>query len=291
MATNKDIIERLNCIEQNVSTGQLDVYSRDVSQLIGITGDEDFNDGQVWQSAFKNWVYEPDIPSSVSGVAPPIIASGVTVNGSFHADTASGVFEHFIDYQNGRVVFLSPISTSSTVQAEFGYKEVTVDFADKFDNERLDLLTETAFKDNPQQADVQQYPKKENRTLPAVWIELLSRENSGYELGSSAAVSDFLGMFHVWARDTYMRDIIEDILNDAHREIILGINFNTAPFALLSKGRKNAAWPGYSVLADVHSPHFWRRIYMDDIKSEKVDSLFEVERTMFRFQIRTYPNF
>ena len=33
MATNKDIIERLNCIEQNVSSGQLDEISQTVKEI------------------------------------------------------------------------------------------------------------------------------------------------------------------------------------------------------------------------------------------------------------------
>ena len=33
MATNKDIIERLNCIEQNVSTGQLDEIQQTVKEI------------------------------------------------------------------------------------------------------------------------------------------------------------------------------------------------------------------------------------------------------------------
>ena len=33
MATNKDIIERLNCIEQNVSSGQLDEIQQTVKEI------------------------------------------------------------------------------------------------------------------------------------------------------------------------------------------------------------------------------------------------------------------
>jgi len=33
MATNKDIIERLNCIEQNVSAGQLDEINQTVKEI------------------------------------------------------------------------------------------------------------------------------------------------------------------------------------------------------------------------------------------------------------------
>ncbi len=276
---------------RSINTGQVDFYGRDTSLLISITDDETFQDGQVWQSAFKNWVYESGIVPTQSGLAPPISVSGVTVGGTFFPDTTVGPFQHFVDFPNGRIIFISPIPLGSQVQATFSYKEVTVDFAESFDNERMDLLIETAIKDNPQQSGVQVYPTKDNRTLPAVWIDVLRRKNDGYELGSKSLVSDFFGVLHVWARDRWLRNIVEDILNAAHRDVLLGIDFNKAPFPLLSKGRRNPAWTTYSDFANQWSPFFWRRIYLDEIGAKKDKPLFEVERTRVTFQARIYPNF
>jgi hypothetical protein len=275
----------------NISTGQTDFYGRDLSRLVSIENDEDFQDGQVWQSAFKNWVYESGTIPLDSGLVPPTLVSGVTVDGTFYANSVSGAFEHFVDFPNGRVVFTSPIALASNVQSSFSYKEVTIDFAESFDNERMDLLIETAIKDNPQQSGVQDYPAKDNRTLPAIWIDVLRRENDGYELGSKSLVADFFGVLHVWARDRWLRNIVEDILNDAHRDVLFGIDFNDAPFPLLDKGRRNPAWTKYSDYASPNSPFFWRRIYLDEIGSKKDKPLFEIERTRVTFQARTYPNF
>lgn len=275
----------------NVSTGETNFYGANISQLIPVE-DESNADGRVWQSAFKNWVYEPDIPSPASGVAPPIVASGISVNGTFYPQaTTSGVFAHKIDFPNGRVIFDSPILTSSLVEGQFAYKEVMIDHADKLNNENEPLQIETTYKDNPEQTGVETYPTKNSRTLPAVWIDLVGRNNDGYELGSKSLVSDFLGVFHVWGRDSYLRDIIEDILNDAHRDVLIGIDFNTAAFPLLSQGQRNPAWPGYSAQANVNSNDFWRRIYLDNIDARKDSSLFEIERTRVGFLARIYPNF
>ena len=276
---------------RNISTGQTNFYSTDMSRLVGVTGDEDFNDGQVWQSAFKNWVYESGIVPTDTGVAPPTLVSGVTVDAVFYPDSTVGPFAHFVDFPNGRVIFNAPILSSSIVQATFAYKEITVDFAESFDNERMDLLIETSIKDNPAQTGIQSYPSKSNRTLPAIWIDVLRREHDGYELGSKSLISDFYGVFHVWARDRWMRNIIADILSDAHRDVLLGIDFNTAPFPLLSKGRRNPAWTTYGDNARVHGPYFRRRIYLDEVGVKKDKPLFEIERSRVSFQTRIYPNF
>ena len=278
---------------KNVATGETNYNGFDISAMIPVE-DESYVQGQVWQSAFKNWVYESGIPSPSSGVAPPLVASGVTVNGTFYPEaTTSGAFAHDIDFPNGRVVFQSPIPVGSVVQGEFSFKEVTVDFADSFDNERVDLLTETAFKDNPQQTGVQIYPDKRSRTLPAIWIDILRRDNSGHEIGSKSLISDFTGIFHVWGRDSYLRDVVEDILADSERDVIIGIDFNNAPFPLLSRGRRNPAWTNYATVIQecqtIVPENFYRRIYLESLEPEKDSSLFEIERTRVNFVARIYP--
>lgn len=276
----------------NISTGDVDLYGNDISRLEPITADPKFIDGTVYQSAFKNWVYEPGISSSVSGIASPIIASGITIDGTFYPEaTTSGAFEHFIDFPNGRVVFLSPLIGASLLQASFAYKTVNIESASKFNNENRELLIETAYKDNPAQTGIQIYPNESNRTLPAVWLDFQSRDSLPYELGTKAPIKEYLGVFHIWTRNEFDLDMIEDILADAQRDVILGVDFNDAPFPLLSRGRRNTSWPGYASQAQVWTPFFWRKIYLDSTKPTQITPLFEVERSEVRFNIKVYPNF
>lgn len=287
-----------NGFYRNIFVGQTDFYLNDISRLM--PGDvvypepdpESFIANRVWQSPFKNWVHEDNIPSSESGIAPPTVCSGVTVNGTFYPQaTTSGSFAHSIDFPNGRIIFDTPLAGTPTVQADFSYKTVLVDGADIFENERQPVLIETAYKDNPRATGVDIYPSPDSRTLPAVFIDFLGRGNSGYELGTRTPVKDYFGVFHIWARDEYMRDLIEDIIADEFREVLLGINFNTAPDPLLAGGVKNPAFPGYGVLANQWGPHFWRRIYLEEINPKKDTPLFEVERSRVDFTLRVYPNF
>lgn len=276
---------------ENIRVGDEDFYRNNLSKLVPKTNDSTYPDGTVYQSAFKNWVYEENIPAASTGVAPPIVASGVTVNGTFYTEGASGTYEHFIDHPNGRVIFSSPISSSDIVEASFAYKYVTVDFADRLDNENLPLLSQTAIKDNPAMTGVEVYPDEENRTLPAIWIDFMSRDNSGYELGSVSNVKDYSGFFHIWAHRDFEVDTIEEIISDGYRDVLLGIDFNDAPFPLLAFGKKNPSWPGYSSLANKNNQYFWRRIYINttDIRADK--PLMDVQRRRVKFTARIYPNF
>lgn len=285
----------------NISVGETNVYGNDISllqpaALVYQENDPSFpQNNRVYQSAFKNWVHEDGIPAP-SGFSSPVVASGVTVAGTFYP-TSSGdpgynsTYAHKIDSPNGRVIFDTPLAGSPIVQAEFSYKTIWIDGASSFNNEKNPLLIETAYKDNPRETGVDIYPTPQSRTLPAIWIDVLSRQNSGYELGTRTPVKDFFGVFHIWARDSITIDLLEDVIGDEFRTVLLGIDFNTAPDPLLVFGQKNSNFPGYSTLANEWGPHFWHRIYLENLTANKDTPLYEVERSRMDFNIRVYPNF
>mgnify|MGYP003146586928 CR=1 FL=1 len=287
-----------NGFYSNVSAGDTNFYGNDTSRMmpgdIVYPAGSDFLSSipnKVFQSPFKNWVHEDGIPSSEVGVFSPIVASGVTVDGTFYPTTTIGAFAHAIDFPNGRIIFDAPLAGTPVVQGTFAYKSVLVDGANVFDNENKELLIETAYKDNPTATGVDIYPSINARTLPAIFIDLLRRDNSAYELGNRAPVKDYFGVLHIWSRDEYMKDLIEDVVADEFRRVLLGIDFNTAPDPLLAGGEKNPAFTGYSTLANQWGPHFWRRIYLEQMSPRKDSSLFEIERSRVDFNARVYPNF
>jgi hypothetical protein len=281
-----------NGLYENVSAGETDFNTNDISLMNPVVNHPTYADGRMFQSSFKNWVYEPGITSSESGVASPIVASGVTVDGTFYNQaTTSGTYAHFIDFPNGAAVFNSPLPGSPVVQGTFSYKMVHVENAGKVNNENKQMIIETQNKDNPQQSGVIIYPEERAYTLPAVFIDFQKRNSLPYELGTKKPIKQFLGVFHIWSHDDFVLDIVEDLLADSQRDVLLGIDFNTAPFPLLSRGRINPAWAGYSAYANLYSPYFWRRIYLDSSNPTQDPPLFEVERTRVNFEIKVYANF
>lgn len=281
----------------NVASGQTDFYGRDLSRMMPadvVYPEPDFVSSfpnKVWQSAFKNWTHEDGIPSAESGVLPPMVSSGVVVNGTFYPQaTTVGTYAHAIDFPNGRVIFDTPLAGTPTVQGNFSYKTILVDSANSFENERNPLLIETAYKDNPRATGVDIYPGVDSRTLPAVFIDFQRRDNAAYELGNRNPIKDFFGVFHIWTRNEFMHDLIEDVISDEFRQVLLGIDFNTAPDPLLAGGAKNPSFTGYSTLANRWGPHFWRRIYLENVSPKKQKPLYEIERSRVDFTARVYPN-
>lgn len=279
----------------NVVVGETNSYGVDISALSPDI-DESYSDNSVWQSAFKEWVYESGVACTISGVAAPIIASGIIVNGTFYSrDTTSpnynATYDHVIDYRNGRIIFSSPINSNDVVQAAFSYKEVGIDDASSFENENNPLLIETHHKDNPQQSGVPVYPHKTHKTLPMIFIDILSRKHEPYELGQASPVTEFRGVLHVWTRDSFMMDLIEDFFGDKEHINILGIDFNNAPMPLDYNGDRNPSYLSYSTYADVWNTYFWHRIYLEEIDIENGRPLNNILRSKVKFKAVVNANF
>jgi|688.fasta_scaffold78890_8 hypothetical protein len=99
----------INIPSSGISGGQL-------HKLYNVA-DPSYSNGQVWQSHRNNWVWE-----SGTTVGSPISISGLFVNNSF-IPIGSG---YNINYKSGRVVFNTPISTSSNIYIARSHKWIDV---------------------------------------------------------------------------------------------------------------------------------------------------------------------
>lgn len=276
----------------NVAAGEVDFYGNDISNLVAISDHPRYADGRVFQSAFKNWTYESGVVPYETGISPPTVASGVTVDGTFYPASTTGTYAHFIDFENGTVVFDSPLVGSPVVQADFSYKTVAVLMSNNKGNENIDLIIESVLKDNPPQTGVVAYPEMNyQNVLPIIWIDFLSRDTEAYELGTRDGIKVFGGVFHLWSRDDMMHDMLEEFLADMQREVIIGVDFNTAPHPLVQNGSINPDYSTFATYANVWSPFHWRKIYLETSSPKRDKSLFEIERSRVSFEIKVYPYF
>jgi len=121
------LLEKDNFINVNIPStgigGGLDHVLRPVSV-------EGFDDGQVWQSMRKNWVWESGFGANVSSDPAYPGVSGVYVDGIFYSRSSTGDYSHYINHPQGQVVFNSAISTNSTVTCDYSYKYINVTKSD-----------------------------------------------------------------------------------------------------------------------------------------------------------------
>lgn len=257
------------------------------------------SDGQVWQSAFRQWVYESGIPLDGTNLqAAPIVASGLYIEGAFRPAN-DPTFGHTIDFINGRVIFNSPQSLNLKVNGQFSAREVRVDFEHQFNQQFNAGYLESKYTTNPLTSNQLVYPSGLAQPFPAIFLEVNGRDMQAYELGNrSAIISDEI-ICHIWALDDLQRDNIVDILSAQWHKSLPIIDFNKAPLPL--SGILNTLSPEYvpyqemlknrQLVTTVGSGVPIRYMsYIDDIEVMNLPGEAEYEKAVVTYKVKVYLN-
>jgi len=189
------------------------VYGGTFDQLRPVN-DPAYSNGQVWESARKDWVWETG--TSWSGSEVPIQISGVNINGTHYA-TGDSTYAHHFDYPLGRVVFDTAISAASTVKLEYSYRNVQVYIADQapwwdelqYDSLRVDdayyMSTGSGAWGTLANNRVQ---------MPAIVLETVARRRfTPYQMGDTSQFVKQDVVFHIVAESRWWRNQLIDILS------------------------------------------------------------------------------
>jgi len=178
-----------------------------------LVDDPSYGEGQVWESARKDWVWENEVPYTGGS---PISITGVSVDGTFYG-TGDATYAHHYNYPLGRVVFDNPIASTSTVKLEYSYRNVQVYIADQapwwdelqYNSMRVD---DSSFS---QVGSGNWAILSNNRVqMPAVVIEAVPRRTyQPYELGSSNNFITQDVLFHVVSESRWWRNQLVDIIS------------------------------------------------------------------------------
>ena len=191
----------------NITVPSSGAYGGDRHRLRSVT-DPRYSDGQVWEAYRQNWVWESGLRQCSE---QPIQISGVNVGSTFYS-YGDG---HHIDYKHGRVVFDTPIATTSTVQLEYAHKWVsTVGAAEvpwfreqqqrSFRVDDPNFLTGSGAWNDLAETRLQ---------LPLIAVEVKDGHYEGYQLGGGQWSRKQV-ILHVLAENSQIAKRIANILAD-----------------------------------------------------------------------------
>lgn len=209
----------------NVTSATSGVYGGAFDTL-RLVDDPSYTDGQVWEAARKDWVWETGLDYGTE----PISISGVYVGGTLYG-TGDATYGHHYNYPLGRVVFDTAIATTSNVELNYSFRNVQVYIADQapwwdeiqYDSFRVD---DSTFSDVG--SGNWQILANHRVQLPAIVIEAVPRRNfKPYQI---ASISHFLYqdvVFHILAESRWWRNNLIDIVSLEKDHVIRMYNNNT----------------------------------------------------------------
>ena len=193
----------------NVTIPLAGAYGGDFSQL-RMVDDPSYTAGTVWESVRKDWVWE----TSVDYVGKDMVTYNPTSPATVEVDNVVTVPDH-INYPLGRVIFSSPVASTSTVQASYSYRYAQVYRAD--DAPWWQELQYRSFRPDDthfsQLDDGSWAVGSQHRIqMPCVIIEAVPRAVSRpFQLGDGAAWVEQDILIHVLAENRHDRNNLVDI--------------------------------------------------------------------------------
>lgn len=239
--------------------------------------DPRYTSGQIWEGFRSNWVYE----SGIEYTSQPIPVSGLFVNGSFRANTPSGVSGYRVNYPEGRVLFNTPLPTGSIVRCAYSFKNVRLDLDDApwFKAVQFDSMNpaDPQFQ-SPNGSGAWDVLSANRVQLPAIVISAVPRVSmEGLQLGNLSRVHYQDVMFHIFAETKFDRKQLHDIIVSHWERRIEGVNkkglAQDGRFPLNYDGTLNpsgATYPGMVDTSTGSGLYRWRKITFDEMRSNEV---------------------
>jgi hypothetical protein len=204
-------------------------YGGDYSTL-ELVADPSYINGQVWQTARKDWVWETGVNYENNSVTyNPIPITGIEVDGTTY-ETGDVTYEHYYNYPLGRVVFSSPIDTDSVVRLAYSFRDVQVYIANQGEW--------AAMQEDSMRVDDSHFGQstkgewsiggQHRIQMPAILIETAAnRGRSPWEIGSGSFEVNQPILFHIFTQDKFWRDTLTDILDTQSGKSIYLYNVNS----------------------------------------------------------------
>jgi hypothetical protein len=254
----------------DVNTNDNTLYGVNKHSRLLPVEDPAYTNGMVWQGIRKDWAWET---GTFYNSASPLAIDTVYVN--YQPVTKLGNFT--VNYPLGRIIFNSPISTSSSVDLNYSYRFVQVHRSS--DSPWFNILQFSSL--NTSNKDIQQTDNGEwaiggnhRIQLPTIIIEPVSRSRSRpYEIGNGLLWLEQDIAFYVLAENKNDRNKLLDILR-LQQDVTLQL-FDTNAlaqndnFPLDYNGdiKENAL-----MYPDIISSYPWRKCLIKNISLFEIDS-------------------
>ena len=233
----------------------------------------------VYGSPYKQWVYDKNITAA-------IIPSGFTINNQFVSTGTSGMK---IDFDNGRIIFNSGVSTSLNVTGTYSVKEVNSYITDQPED---NLIIENKFVTNSRFTVSENYIPPYNPVTPCIFASIETAHNTAFAFGGEDETKCIIKVV-AFCENLYQLDGVLSIFGDSYNEIFSIIPMTGHPLGEFNEMKTGAYPTGYDY-KNLSNAYNSQTLFISHVETSKIrDSVIKELNPILHigfldFEIKTY---
>jgi len=232
-----------------------------------------------------DWVFSTGFIPKSTGIALPVIPSGILHNGTFvPSGTAISGSTWHIDYSRGRVVFSSGLPSGTNIATSYCVRYVGV--YSKSSNEYTRLVYDWA---NGGSGNIK-LSTEQQAYLPCIFVGIDGYDTKrGIGLGTRGKVTNAKFTFDIFATDDFTRTSLQDVCYFLETKNIPLLNYSQITKPLNTSGVviSNSGWPNWVNSFKIADARFNEDFSVR--QSNRPDLPYKASRAMMTLETDTYP--
>ena len=256
-----------------------DAYKTYTTKLYNYEDPRLGGDKVVYGSPYKQWVYDKNITGAT-------IPSGFTINNQFVPTGTSGMK---IDFDNGRIIFNSGVSTSLNVTGTYSVKEVNSYITDQPED---NLIIENKFVTNSRFTVSENYIPPYNPVTPCIFASIETAHNTAFAFGGEDETKCIIKVV-AFCENLYQLDGVLSIFGDSYNEIFSIIPMTGHPLGEFNEMKTGAYPTGYDY-KNLSNAYNSQTLFISHVETSKIrDSVIKELNPILHigfldFEIKTY---
>jgi len=233
----------------------------------------------VYGSPYKQWIYDKNITSAT-------IPSGFTINNQFVSTGTSGMK---IDFDNGRIIFNSGVSTSLNITGTYSVKEVNSYITDQPED---NLIIENKFVTNSRFTVSENYIAPYNPVTPCIFASIETSHNTAFAFGGEDETKCIIKVV-AFCENLYQLDGVLSVFGDSYNEIFSIIPMTGHPLGEFNEMKIGAYPTGYDY-KNLNNAYNSQTLFISHVETSKIrDSVIKELNPILHigfldFEIKTY---
>jgi hypothetical protein len=256
-----------------------DAYKTYTTKLYNYQDPRLGGDKVVYGSPYKQWVYDKNITGAT-------IPSGFTINNQFVSTGTSGMR---IDFDNGRIIFNSGVSTGLNITGTYSVKEVNSYITDQPED---NLIIENKFVTNSRFTVSENYIAPYNPVTPCIFASIETSHNTAFAFGGEDETKCIIKVV-AFCENLYQLDGVLSIFGDSYNEIFSIIPMTGHPLGEFNEMKTGAYPTGYNY-KNLSNAYNSQTLFISHVETSKIrDSVIKELNPILHigfldFEIKTY---